>query len=108
VEFEADAGLTQSRGRVGALLGVSSALLLVAAFRWAHHWGPLADAIVAAWAFTTLGALGVSTWSLFTSDGARRFAKLGLYLAVLSCLALVVVGIAAAAGFDTAGACGGG
>ena len=42
---------TQSlkRGRTGAVLGVASAALLFASFRWAHHWGLLSGAVVAAW-----------------------------------------------------------
>jgi hypothetical protein len=99
---------SRSRGRIAALLGLSSVLLLGAAFRWAHHWGLQTDAIVTAWAVSTFGALGVSIWSLLSRETARRFAKLGLHLALFSILALVIVGIAAAAGLDTAGACGGG
>ena len=82
--------------------------MLAAAFRWAHHWGAQADSIVAAWGLTTLGALGVSIWSLATSAAARRLAKLGLTLAGVSVLALGIAGLAVAAGMDPAGACGGG
>jgi hypothetical protein len=96
------------RGRVGAILGVSSALLLYASLRWAHHWGPVADSIVAAWAITTIGAFAVSVWSLRTSWASRRFAKLGVALTVVSLLALVSAGVLSAMGVDAAGACGGG
>lgn len=51
---------TAVRARVGAVLGIASALLLVAAFIWAHHWGPRAIAIVVAWAVATLAAFAVS------------------------------------------------
>jgi hypothetical protein len=101
-------GTSRHRGRAGALLGLASLLLLAASLRWAHHWGPLADALVAGFGASTLGALGSSAWSLRTSSAARGLAKLGLTLAGLSLLALAVAGIAAAAGADPAAACGGG
>jgi hypothetical protein len=97
-----------TRGRVGAILGVSSAMLLYASFRWAHHWGPVADSIVVAWALTTIGACVVSVWSLRTSWASRRLAKLGVALTLVSLLALVSVGVLSAMGVDAAGACGGG
>jgi hypothetical protein len=46
---------------------VLSVALLGASLRWAHHWGPLADAIVAAWVVATLGAL-VFSILLLTSN----------------------------------------
>ena len=108
--MELEPGIEQprTRGRAGAALGILSAVLLYASFRWAHHWGARADAIVATWALSTLGALGVSLWALFTTDRARRFAKLGIWLAGASFFAATIVGLAAAAGLDTTGPCGGG
>lgn len=95
-----------ARGRMPAVLGIASVALLAAALRWAHHWGALADLIVASWVAATLGALVVS---LRSTDGpGRRAALLGLALAGVSVAALVIAGIAAAAGEDPAGACGGG
>jgi hypothetical protein len=98
---------------VAAGLGLLSVALLGASLRWAHHWGPLADAIVATWVVATLGALVVS-FQLLTSNVAwltysgRRLARIGLAGAVVSILALVLAGIAFAAGVNVAGACGGG
>jgi hypothetical protein len=96
------------RGRLGGCLGVVSLALLAASIQWAHHWNPRADTIVAAWALSTAGALTLSVWSLRRSDAARALAKLGVWLAVVSLAALAVAGIAAAAGMNPAGACGGG
>jgi hypothetical protein len=95
------------------VLGVLSVALLAASFVWAHHWGTLADTLVAAWAAATLAALVVSirflrdktVWSTY---GSHRLAKIGLAGGLVSVTALVVAGIASAAGFDPAGACGGG
>jgi hypothetical protein len=108
--MEVELGIRQpvTRGRAGGALGAVSAALLYSAFRWAHHWGPLADLIVAAWGLVTIGALTVSVWSLRTSRASRRFAKIGLALTVVSLLALVFAGILSAAGISMAGACGGG
>jgi hypothetical protein len=85
-----------------------SLALLLAAFRWAHHWGPVADTIVSAHVLTTIGALFLSMWSLGTSRASRRFAKAGIALALVSVLAVTVVGVLSAAGVDAADACGGG
>jgi hypothetical protein len=63
---------------------------------------------VAAWSAATFGAFIVSIWSLATTDRARWFARAGVSLALVSVLALVVVGAAFAAGYDVAGQCGGG
>jgi len=93
------------RGRVAAALGTASTLLLAAAVRWAHHWGPLADAIVVAWVVATLAALPASIFALLCRGGARRLAGLGLALALLSTSAPFV---AYGAGTNTAGSCGGG
>jgi hypothetical protein len=89
-------------GRAGGALGLASAALLAAAAIWAHHWGLVADTIVAAWGLATLGSVAASGWALLGPGGARAAAKLGLWLVVLSlgCLAL-----ASAAG--GAGGCGG-
>jgi len=90
------------------VLGVASAALLSSALAWAHHWGLLADSIVATWAVVSVAALVVSTWSLVTTRASRRLAKLGLALALVSLLALALAGLLFAAGLDVAGACGGG
>ena len=97
-----------ARGRLAAALGVRSASLLSASLVWAHHWNPLAESIVSMWGLATLGALTVSTWSLATTPASRRFAKLGLTLALVSLLGLALAGLLYAAGIDAAGACGGG
>jgi hypothetical protein len=108
VEFHAELHHPETRGRAAAVLGLASAALLSSAFRWAHHWGPVADSIVAAWALATMATLVVSIWSLFTTRASRRLAKLGLALAVISLIALTLAGLASAVGLDLAGACGGG
>ena len=95
------------------MLGVLSVALLGAAFVWAHHWGALADTIVVAWAVATLGSLAVSiqflrdktVWSTY---GSHRLAKIGLAGGLISVAALVLAGIASAAGLNPTGACGGG
>lgn len=97
-----------TRGRTGAALGLTSALLLLASLRWAHHWGPRTDMIVASWASATIAAVVVSAWSLRTSRASRRFASAGLVLALVSVLALPIVAVLYAAGVDVAEACGGG
>jgi hypothetical protein len=96
------------RGKVGAVLGLTSAALLAASLRWAHEWGARTDAIVASWVLATIAAFVVSAWSLRTSRASRRFANAGLALALVSVLALPVVGALYAAGVDVAAACGGG
>ena len=100
----------QSRklGRLAAAAGITSATLLGASFAWAHHWGVQTDALVAGWGASTLAALVLSIRALRTPGPKRLPAKLGLALAILSLLALGVAGIAAAAGADPAGTCGGG
>ena len=95
------------------MLGILSVALLAASFVWAHHWGTLADTLVIAWALATLGALVVSiqffrnktVWSTY---GSHRLARIGLAGGLISVAALVVAGIASAAGFNPTGACGGG
>ena len=106
--IEGKAALSRERGRTSAALGLMSAGLLLAAFRWAHHWGPVSGAIVGAWALATISAFVVSVWSIRTSRSAQRFAKLGLALTLVSLLALTLVGALYAAGTDVSGACGGG
>jgi hypothetical protein len=108
MEFEAAIERSTARGRAGGALGLVSAGLLGAAFKWAHHWNPEAVAIVSAWALTTVLALSISMWALLTRQSARRLAKLGACLAGVSLLALALAGLALAAGIDMAGACGGG
>ena len=90
------------------MLGLASAVLLYAAFRWAHHVNPEAVSIVCAWGLTTVLALSISAWSLRTRRAARRLAKLGICLAAVSLLALAFAGVALAAGMNMAGGCGGG
>jgi hypothetical protein len=113
IEAGATAPVTPRRSSVAAALGALSVALLGASLRWAHHWGPLADAIVAAWVMATLGALVFSVL-LLTSNvtwltyAGRRLAKIGLAGGVISLLALALTGIAFAAGVNVAGACGGG
>ena len=97
-----------TRGRTGAALGLGSAALLFASFRWAHHWGPLSEAIVAAWVLATISAFVVSVWSLRTTRASRRFAMMGLALTLVSRLAVTLVGVLYAAGADVSDACGGG
>jgi hypothetical protein len=95
------------------VLGVLSVALLAASFVWAHHWGTVADTLVAAWALATLGSLVVSirflrdkaVWSTY---GSQRLVKLGLAGGLISVAALVLAGIASAAGVNVSGACGGG
>jgi hypothetical protein len=96
------------RGKAGGGLGLISVALLLASFRWAHHWWSLADSIVSAWALATIGALLVSVWSLRSSRASRRFAKIGIALTLVSLIALTAVGVLSAAGIDASGACGGG
>jgi hypothetical protein len=97
-----------TRGKTGATLGLMSAALLFASLRWAHEWGPRTDAIVASWALATVAAFVVSWWSLHTSWASRRFAAAGLALALVSVLAVPVVGVLYAVGVDVEAACGGG
>jgi hypothetical protein len=87
---------------------MTSAALLLASLRWAHHWGPRTDVIVGSWALATIAAVVVSAWSLRTSRASRRFASAGLALALVSVLALPIVAILYAAGVDVSDACGGG
>ena len=98
--------------RIGGISGILSLTLLAASLKWAHHWGAQADLLVAAWGVTTIGALWFSVRALRAdyaeSKATLAWAKLGVSLAAVSLAALVVAGIAAAAGMDPAGACGGG
>jgi hypothetical protein len=101
-------GAVKHRGLAAGLLGIASALLLVAGFLWAHHWGLVTGVIVGGWAITTVGALIVAIWALCTTSAAKRLARLGLALAIVSLTALALVGVAFAAGLDAGAACGGG
>ena len=94
--------------RSGGVTGVVSAALLGASIQWVHHWTLATAFLVAAWGLATLAALVLSTFALQRGNPRRVWAKLGLTLAAISLLALAVAGIAAAAGADPAGACGGG
>jgi len=97
-----------SRGRIGGALGLTSAALLLASIRWAHHWGPLTEGMVASWALATTAALVVSVWSLRTSQASRRFSGVGLALTLVSFVAVALAGILYAVGVDASSACGGG
>ena len=70
------------------------------------------DLLVACWGLATVAALWFSLRAARASHNAfestPRWAKLGIWLAAVSLAALVVAGVAAAAGMDPAGACGGG
>lgn len=88
----------RARGPGAAALGLASIALLAAAIRWAHHWGPVADAIIAAWAVATLLSLVASVRAFRVPFHARRFARLGLALAGVSVLALMLAGLLWAAG----------
>jgi hypothetical protein len=108
-----DPPLEPKRSAVAAVLGVLSVALLGASFVWAHHWGPLADTIVIAWAVSTIWALVLSiqvlgSSRLWPTRVATRRAKIGLAGGIVSILALVISGIAYAAGINPTGACGGG
>jgi hypothetical protein len=96
------------RGRLAAALEVTSLVFLLASFRWAHHWGPLADTIVFLWAASWISGFAVSLWALRTSDEGRGFAKLGVVIALVTCAVLLATGVAYAAGADPMGSCGGG
>lgn len=95
------------------MLGALSLVLLAASFVWAHHWGTLADTRVAAWAVATFGSRVVSirflrdrtTWA---THGSHRLVKIGLAGGLISVAALILAGIASAAGLNPTGACGGG
>ena len=96
------------------MLGVLSVALLGASLRWAHHWGLLADTIVAAWVVATLGSLVISilllrsTKTVWLAYASRRLAKIGLAGGIVSIAALVLAGAVWAAGINPTGACGGG
>lgn len=95
------------------MLGLLSVALLGASVVWAHHWGTLTDTLVIAWAAATLGSLVLSvrflrdrtTWATY---GSHRLVKVGLAGGLISVAALVLAGVASAAGINPTGACGGG
>ena len=98
--------------RIGGTLGILSLALLAASVKWAHHWGVRADLLVSGWGVAMVGALWSSVRARRAShavfEATPALAKLGIWLIAVSLAALVVAGIAAAAGMDPAGACGGG
>jgi hypothetical protein len=96
------------RAPVAAALGILSVALLGASLQWAHHWGPLADTIVVGWCIATVGSLVLSLQSLWMTTVGKRLAKIGLAGGIISVCALVLAGVAFAAGMNPAGACGGG
>ena len=100
---------TFRRRRTG-FCGIASILLLGASIKWVHHWSPRSDLIVAAWAVATAVAFvgGIRLNLAWETGNMGRFAKLGLFFASMSIAALIISGIAYAAGSDPAGACGGG
>ena len=80
---------------------------------WAHHWGMLADTLVAAWGVATLGALAMSilllrSETIWLAYASKRLAKIGLAGGIVSIAALVLAGAVWAAGINPTGACGGG
>jgi hypothetical protein len=95
-------------GRVSGTLGLISFLLLASSFVWAHHWGPLAFAIVVGWAVTTLLALVFGVRTLRRRGPERKLAWLGFVLGLASVFVLLSTAAAYAAGYDPVGACGGG
>jgi hypothetical protein len=104
---------TNRRRRTG-VCGLASFLLLAAALKWAHHWNPTADLIVAGWGVTTAVAfvgglrLHIQSDSLHSDPrGIGRFAKIGFAFAAMSVGALIIAAVAAAAG-SSPPACGGG
>jgi hypothetical protein len=87
-------------------LGAASVLLLAASMRWAHHWAdPRTPALVAGWSLATVGVFSVG---FLVRGRGVRFVKLGVALGGVSLLALLGGGVVWAAGFNPAGACGGG
>ena len=94
--------------QIGLWTGLVSVVVLGAAIRFAHHWNPVSLAIVTAWGASTLVAFGASARAVARATKSRRIAKWGLTLCSISLLALVITGIAFAAGSDPTGACGGG
>jgi len=106
IEAPTPSGTTRGARLIG-VCGVASLAMLGASLMWAHHWGPLADSIVVAWAISSL-ASGVGS-SVLHSRGVRGIGiRIAAIAAVTSFLALVVAGIAYAAGSDPAAGCGGG
>lgn len=93
------------RGRLGAGLEIVSVAFLLASFRWAHHWNPLTVTTVAAWAITWLAGFWFSARAL--RRGGRP-ATLGFVIALLMLFVVAGTGIAAAAGANPVGSCGGG
>jgi hypothetical protein len=69
-----------ARAASSGALGIASAVFLAASIQRAHHWGPLADLLVVGWAVATLGAIGISLWTLKTTVSGRRLERLGLVL----------------------------
>jgi hypothetical protein len=64
--------------------------LLAASIRWAHHWNPVADTIVAAWVVATIGALFLSIQSLGMTTLGKRLAGIGLAGGLLSVIVLLL------------------
>ncbi|MGN6377490.1 MAG: hypothetical protein ACTHNU_00915 [Gaiellales bacterium] len=90
-----------------AASGLASFLLLGASFLWAHHWGPLADSIVVAWAITTLAA-GIGGVRLLGNTKPAWLAGSAVAFAGISALALLTAAVSYAVGGDPTGGCGGG
>jgi hypothetical protein len=89
-------------------IGLISIIALSASFLWAHHWGPMTYTIVSVWIASTLAALIFGVRTLRLRGIARALACLALICVALSGLAVLATGVAYAAGYDVAGACGGG
>ena len=113
IEAVAESRVTPTRSPLAAALGLLSVALLGASFVWAHHWGVRADTLVACWAVATVGAFVVSIRILrddmvWLTRFAFRLVQIGLAGGILSIVALVLAGVAYAAGINPTGACGGG
>ena len=93
---------------LGGALGLVSVVALSASFMWAHHWGPRSYATVGVWIASTLAALILGVRSMRLRGVERGLAWLALLCVALSAFAVFATGAAYAAGFDVAGACGGG
>ena len=93
---------------LGGALGLVSVIALSASFLWAHHWGLRSYTIVGIWVASTLAALILGVRSMRLRSVERALAWLALLCVALSALAVLATGAAYAAGFDVAGACGGG
>ena len=70
-------------GLAAFTVGLLSLALLCSSIAWAHHWSLRADALVAGWAASTVGALVLSSLGLRGDHGAKGFAGYGLLFGIL-------------------------